>query len=162
MWSMVLNRWWTSLSTEECRSRLQQRALSTASWSSWRRDPDAMVCMTRRKRSFRIFEVQSKGLGAWYFVGALQESDGRTIIKGFFRPHWVVVVFWTIWFGFLLVENHGYVPADGFRDILPLVIMPIGMMAFGLAIFVIVWRQSRDQRRRVVDFIVATCQGFKV
>jgi hypothetical protein len=186
MWSLALNRWWTSLSAEECRSRLQQRALSSASWSSWRRDPDAMVCMTRRDRSFRILEVQSKGLGAWYFVGSLQESGGRTIIKGFFRPHWVVVVFWTFSFGFLLiaggslsvaalqavitgryqaftrVENHGYVPADGFRDILPLVLLLFGLMAFALAILLIGWRRSRDQRGRVVAFIVATCHGITV
>jgi hypothetical protein len=118
-------------------------------------------------------------------VGSLQESGGRTIIKGFFRPHWVVVIFWTIWFGFLLIaggslsvaalqavisgryqaftrlENRGYVPADGFTDILPLVFMPFGMMACGLAVLVIGWRRSRDQRQRVVAFIVATCQAIK-
>ena len=60
------------------------------------------------------------------------------------------------------VENHDYVPADGFSDILPLVIAPIGLMAFGLAIVVSVWRHSRDHRRSVADFIVATCQGIKV
>jgi hypothetical protein len=95
----------------------------------------------------------------------------------------VVIIFWSIWFGALLiaggalsvaalqavtagryqaftrVENHGYVSAYGFRDILPLVLVPFGMTAFGLAMLVIRWRHSRDQRRRVVAFIVATCQG---
>ena len=118
-------------------------------------------------------------------MGSLQESGGRTIIKGFFRPHWFVVIFWTIWFGFLLiasgslsvaalqgvisgryqafmpVESRGYVPADGFRNILPMALILFGMMACGLAFLVNEWRWSRDQRRRVVAFIVATCQGIK-
>ena len=174
MWRTLT--WETSLPAPECRSRLQHYSQADSVWRAFRFDAKGTVYSSVRPSSFRLFAkgpMFVRNSFEPYFYGSVLEADGRTLIRGRFRMHPVVLVFMTVWFigvvtiGGLITAVMLYELLTGRRvstEMAPGLAALLGpaMLAFGIGLVALGWRMGRSQREQIEQFLETALQARRL
>lgn len=155
----------TSLSIEECRSRLTDPKYSPPgffTFNPFTPPPKGTIFVKLRGDRFRLFATGPRYiLNSFvpFFYGSLEALPNGTRIHGRFRMHPFTRIFMAIWFGFLGVFTLLVITSLLFGDRQPqqpihiLFEGPVIMALFGTALVRFGWWFARGQRQSIRDFI---------
>jgi len=155
----------TSLSIEECRSRLSAPQYSPPrffTFNTFTPPPKGTIFVKLRGDRFRLLATGPKYIRnsfAPFFYGSLEALPNGTRIHGRFHMHPFTRIFMAMWFGFLgfvtLLLISSLLSTD--RQLMqPLHIIfgtPLMMALFGIGLVRLCWWFAEGQRQSIRDFI---------
>lgn len=155
----------TSLSIEECRSRLSDPQHSPPrffTFNPFTPPPKGTIFVKLRGDRFRLFATGPKYIRnsfAPFFYGFLEALPNGTRIHGRFRTHSSSRIFMTIWFGllgFITLRLTSYLFSTEHQLVQPLYVVfgaPLLMALFGIGLVRLCWWFGEGQRQSMQDFI---------
>lgn len=155
----------TSLSIEECRSRLTHPKYSPPgffTFNPFTPPPKGTIFVKLRGDRFRLFAAGPKHIlnsFAPFFYGSLEALPNGSRIHGRFHMHLFARIFMAIWFallGFITLLLTSSLFSTEHQLMQPLYVVfgaPLLMALFGIGLVRLCWWFAEEQRQNMQDFI---------
>src|SRR3972149_7628667 len=155
----------TSLSIEECRSRLTDPKSPPPrffTFNPFTPPPEGTIFVKLRGYKFRLFATGPRYIRnsfVPFFYGFLEAIPNGTRIHGRFRTHPSTRIFMAIWFGligFVTLRLTSYLFSTEHKLVQPLYVVfgaPLLMALFGIGLVRLCWWFAEGQRQSMKDFI---------